>query len=333
MSPVYDEAMTDTRITAISPGSVFLDEAALLACQAHASLAQRFGWIPERTPEDFLPRIDWMTREGEVFGMEDNGHLSGFTGYFIIDDFRNAGPGAYTPDWCTAFSGTLSPSRRETCRQDLIRHLLDRCRGKGVHIHGISTLSHETELAHQLSLWGYGTIVLDAAQPLTVLQKNRSMNPSGGSIQLRRAAPGDAETLAALNDLLALHIGNAPVLMPDPQGMSADEWEQWLKQPDTAACLAFDNSLAVGFIKAEEPQFDVTFTVHDTGTLAINGMFVLPGYRRRGTASSLLSWICDEAETRGKTLVSVDCETTNPEAFSFWRRYFEPLSWSFERRF
>jgi hypothetical protein len=31
-------------------------------------------------------------------------------------------------------------------------------------------------------------------------------------------------------------------------------------------------------------------------------------------------------------VISVDCETTNLEAYGFWSRWFWPVSWSLERR-
>ncbi|MFA6110565.1 MAG: GNAT family N-acetyltransferase [Candidatus Latescibacterota bacterium] len=90
--------------------------------------------------------------------------------------------------------------------------------------------------------------------------------------------------------------------------------------------------LAAGFIKAEEPQLDVSYTVHDRTTLAINGMYVHPDFRRREVGASLLAALARQACAMDKALVSVDYETTNIEAFGFWTRWFEPVSWSHERR-
>ena len=88
----------------------------------------------------------------------------------------------------------------------------------------------------------------------------------------------------------------------------------------------------MGFIKAQEPQSDVTYTVHGNGTLAINGMYVDAEARRGGVASRLLSELIDHAAEAGKNIVSVDCETTNPEAYGFWSHWFTPVTWSLERR-
>ena len=54
--------------------------------------------------------------------------------------------------------------------------------------------------------------------------------------------------------------------------------------------------------------------------------------RRAGVGGALLAALARVAAAAGRDLVSVDCETTNPEAYGFWSRWFHPVSWSLERR-
>jgi GNAT superfamily N-acetyltransferase len=61
-------------------------------------------------------------------------------------------------------------------------------------------------------------------------------------------------------------------------------------------------------------------------------MFVEPALRGRGLGRELLAALVEHADAAGKSLVSVDCETTNPEAYAFWSARFRPVTWSFERR-
>jgi GNAT superfamily N-acetyltransferase len=76
---------------------------------------------------------------------------------------------------------------------------------------------------------------------------------------------------------------------------------------------------------------DVSYAVHGPLTLAIDGLFVERSWRGRGAARALLAAMAVYAKASGAELVSVDCETSNPEAFSFWPRFFTPLAWGFER--
>ena len=79
-------------------------------------------------------------------------------------------------------------------------------------------------------------------------------------------------------------------------------------------------------------QNDVSYAVHEESTLAINGMYVEADSRCAGVGKFLLASSVREAAGVGKEIVSVDCETTNPEAYAFWTRWFEPVAWGLERR-
>ena len=88
----------------------------------------------------------------------------------------------------------------------------------------------------------------------------------------------------------------------------------------------------MGFIKAQEPQADVSHAVHGPATLAINGTYVKPGSRSAGVGTLLLASLAGHARATGREIISVDCETANLEAYGFWSRWFMPVSWGLERR-
>jgi ribosomal protein S18 acetylase RimI-like enzyme len=193
----------------------------------------------------------------------------------------------------------------------------------------------------------YGRIVLDAARParelLAVLDATPGHSPESGreatvaAPWVRKATKADAQALAKLDERLATHIGAAPVLMPGAHGSTIEEWEDWLEEPDTVTFVAESanggQKKLFGFIKADPPHFDVSWFVHDRETLAICGLYVDPAHRGMNVGATLLRELAAHAVDRGYGLVSVDCETHNPEARAFWLSRFEPVSWSFERRF
>ena len=98
------------------------------------------------------------------------------------------------------------------------------------------------------------------------------------------------------------------------------------------AFVAVFSGAPVGYIKAQEPQFDVSYAVHGDETLGINGMFVEREHRGTGVAQALLGAMANEGERRGHQVLSVDHETANIEADGFWSRYFAAVSWALERR-
>ena len=340
--------MTITRINSDADIRV----AAALAFAEHSRLVAQLPFLPTRDLADYESRLCWMVREGSVYALADGGPMAAFLGAFTVEDFRNEGPGAYSPDWCLGFAegsaaqgatrttGVTGSAPATQVTRALLRAFLADAECSGLSIHGASVFASRPEVREAFSLSGYGGIVLDAARPAEELL--RSLAARGGvSLEgdtrvpvaaIRRATVADADALSALDGKLGAHIQSAPVLMPGAHGSSADEWAVWLSKPEAAAFIAVVDGIPAGFMKAEDPQFDVSYAVQSPETFAIDGLFVEPARRGLGVARALLEAIVGEAIARGKWLVSVDCETTNPEAFGFWTGWFAPVSWSLERR-
>jgi len=266
-----------------------------------------------------------------VTAFEDGGRMTAFMGGFVIEDFRNAGPGALCPDWCHGAVEGADPHRTYT---RLYAAIAPRWIEAGARIHCIALYSSEREALESLSLTGFGRIVMDAAAPTErVIAATADSDPHASGAAVRPAGPADADALAALDAELAAHIAAPPVLMPRTEGDDAAEWRSWFARKDAAAFIAEDREgRPIGFIKAEEPQFDVSHAVHSPSTLAIDGMFVSPGARGSGLGRLLLSRLARRAAETEKSMMSVDCETMNPEAIGFWPRFFSPVAWSLERR-
>jgi ribosomal protein S18 acetylase RimI-like enzyme len=321
-------------------------EAADLAAAERAMLGKNLPWLPPRDASDYLPKLEWMAREGELLGLREDGKLVAFLGGFILDDFRNAGPGAYSPDWChgampeTPKENTVSSTSAIHAYRLLYRELAAHWVDRGIRIHAVSAYSTDSAALEALSLTGFGRIVMDAAAEATGLSRELAHSSSARgrrsapseAIAVRRATPADAAELAVLNARLAAHIGASPVLMPRTHGADEAEWALWLQGHDACCFIAERGGKAIAYIKAEVPQFDVTDAVHGERTLAINGLYASSEERRSGAATLLLAALAEEAVRRGMEVVSVDCETTNIEAYAFWSRHFAPVTWSFERR-
>ena len=295
----------------------------------HNGLRKSLPFLPERKAEDFFPRIEYMVGEGEVFGLEKDGDLYAFTGYFVIEDFRNAGPGAYTPDWC---HGIMPGNDRTRVYRFLQREILERVYNRNVRLHCCSVYASDPDIIELHNLCGYGRIVMDAAVPIAELEK--SLHGISASVyEIREAVGADAAALAGLSEKLAGHIGASPVLMPETHSETLSEWEEWLADDDSLCILVSDHDKAIGYLRGEAPQFDVTYSVHHDDILGINGLWIGPDHRGRGLASALLSVFTKLSRSKGKTVLSVDCETLNPEAYGFWTRYFRPVAYGMERRF
>jgi len=312
-----------------------IEAAAALSAAEHARLRAELPFLPGRSAASFAPRIEWMVREGTVLGLYDKAELKAFFGFFVIDDFRNAGKGCLCPDWCRAAApGTNAFDAYRALYREIAPAFIE----KGCRIHAAGAYAADLAANEALCLTGFGRIVMDAARPTADLAAELAKlggaeaAADGAELAIRAALPSDAEELAALDSVLASHIASSPVLMPNTQGSDAAEWVEWLGQPEAVAMVAEAGSGIVGFIKAEDPQFDVSYSVQDESVLAIDGFFVRPELRGRGVGRALLSALAGHAQAARKPLMSVDCETTNPEAYAFWTRFFKPVTWSYERR-
>ena len=86
-------------------------EASSIAFGNHARLREKYPWLPEKKIDEFKDRIEWITREGSVYALVDGDTMRTFLGWFTLDDFRNLGPGALTPDWCFGVAGDAAGER------------------------------------------------------------------------------------------------------------------------------------------------------------------------------------------------------------------------------
>jgi len=310
-----------------------IHEAAELSCSEYTALRESMPFLPARSTSDFYPRLQWISENGYLLALNDGSRMTAFLGWFPIDNFRNAGPGAFSPDWAHGISDRSQAFRnmRILYREAAARHV-----EKNIRLHAAAVYATQIPEFEALGLTGFGRIVMDAARPVDDLSRDvnlactRSFN--SGDITLRRAGPEDGEILSNLNARLAEHIGDSPVFMPDTCGDTAEEWTRWFGEPNALAFIALQNAKPIGYIRAEDPQFDVSFAVHDPGTLAINGLYVDPAFRGKSVGAALLQSLVDEALVMEKSVVSVDCETLNPEAYGFWSKFFRPVAWGMERR-
>lgn len=306
-----------------------VEEAAEVVAACHARLVARAPHLPPRTAEDYRGKLAWLVEHGAVHGRWHDGRLTAFLGGFRIEDFRHAGPGVFSPDWA---NGAVDPARAFDDYRELYRAIAPRWIEAGARLHALGVLASAEEAIAALSLTGFGRIVLDAAAPTADVAARTGAGSVADGVTTRRATADDAGAIAAMEARLAEHIGASPIFFPNPRGAGADGWRAWLAEPSSVVVLAETAAGPVGYVKAEDPQDDVSDVVHDPSCLAINGMYCDPSVRGRGVGTALVRALAAHADATGKALMSVDCETHNLEAFGFWRQFFTPVTWGFERR-
>jgi GNAT superfamily N-acetyltransferase len=83
----------------------------------------------------------------------------------------------------------------------------------------------------------------------------------------------------------------------------------------------------MGYLRLEGSSDGATELVKDEPgrTIAITGAYMRLAYRGRGAAAALLDAALRDLAGAGVVRCSVDFESFNPEAASFWMKYFTPV--------
>lgn len=278
-------------------------------------------------PENFLDveRIDGMIAglAPNAIAALQNGRLAGYMGWYIVNGFRNTSRrGAYCPEWGHAVADSSFPA----AYQALYTAAAARWAQAGCEVHALTLLAHD-QAAHHLWFWsGFGMTVVDAIRPMRPTEMTYPFQ-----LQARKATPADAEHLAEIEAEHWLHYSRPPTLMAPKEPDGADAFRKLIEQPVNSVWLAEQEGKLAGYIRFERSTFGAAAIVQSDTTVAITGAYVRPAYRGKRAAVALLDAAMADYAGRGFTRCSVDFESINPDASSFWPRYFQPVCYSVTR--
>ena len=94
------------------------------------------------------------------------------------------------------------------------------------------------------------------------------------------------------------------------------EFSALLKEDDAACFIKYDGEMAVGFAQCQL-RHDYVEGTESSPVGYLEGIFVLPDYRRRGFARELLSACEQWAKGKGGAEFASDCELGNSDSFRF----------------
>jgi GNAT superfamily N-acetyltransferase len=253
-----------------------------------------------------------------VAALED-GRLLGYMGWYIADRFRGAARrGAYCPEWGHAAREEAKPA----IYRAMYRAAARQWAAAGCQVHAVTFLAHD-RTAQQAWFWnGFGLTVVDGVRPMRPLDPPCS---TPVSISIRKAAPADASILAALDAEHCRHYTASPIFMAPPHNKGAAEFAEFLSLARNSVWLAMDGEVPAGFIRYDGYNSDGAEIVNADDAAYITGAYVRPAYRGRKVGAALLDAALRDYAGRGFARCAVDFESFNPEAASFWMRYFEPV--------
>jgi ribosomal protein S18 acetylase RimI-like enzyme len=300
----------------------YFPEMAALFVENFKRLRQSVPLLPDllESQDRVIPMLrDWLAGCPGVVAL-DGGKVVGYLGWFLVDAFRGTERrGAYVPEWGHA---ALDPVTYRVMYRAAAIHW----REAGCGVHTITLLAHD-DAALKVWFWsGFGMLVVDAIRPMRPLD---AAPPTG--IQIRQADTSDLEALCALEIEHARHYTEPPVLMSAYEPKTADMLAAFLGEPHASLWLALDGSTAAGYMRFQQDGGSGVAVVDAPDQIANTGAFIRPAYRGRKVASALLDTALRHYAAQGFTRCSVDFESLNPEAVSFWLRFFEPVCFSLTR--
>jgi GNAT superfamily N-acetyltransferase len=253
----------------------------------------------------------------------ENGRLVGYLAWWVIDNFRGSGrKGAYVPEWA---HGAVAGRQRDAYRA-LYRTASGEWTATGCGVHAITLLADDAE-SREAWFWnGFGLAVVDAARPAVPLAGER-----GTTLSIGQATAADADALAELDAEHVLHYTAAPVYMAQPPVDSSASFREFMSLPKNSIWLAFAGDTRAGFMRFSAHDFDAVAVLQSDSAAFCNGAYVRPAYRGQRVGVGLLNAALRHYAGLGFDGLFTNFESFNPEAASFWPRYFRPVCFSLAR--
>ena len=253
----------------------------------------------------------------------DEGRLVGYLTYMCIDNFRDAGRrAAYTPEWGHAVDAPY----QAVAYRSMYRHIADQWATQRCQVHAATLLANDPDTLQTWFWNGFGMAVVDAVRPMQPLTPAKHTH-----LIIRQARVDDAESLAALDAEHVRYYTQSPVFMALRESQTAESFRQFLGRAENSVWLALDGDLPAGFLRLDGYEIDAADAIAAPQTVFISGAFLLPAYRGRGANTAMLDAALRYHAGRGKTCCAVDFEAFNPDATTFWLRYFQPVCLSLMR--
>lgn len=302
-----------------------LDEAAQLFVQNFKKLRQSVPALPPdmEAPQQVRKMLSHLIGASDGLAAVENGQLKGYLGWWLVDGFRNTRrKAAYCPVWAHA----ADPQALESVYRALYREAASLWHTAGCQVHALTLLAND-KAAERFWFWnGFGMLVVDAI---------RGVHPVGASVpkklDIRRAEMEDAEAIAALEVEHWGHYAQPPTLMAPQTPEDAAAYRNFLNNPHNSVWLALDRGKAVAYMRFEAQSFGAAEIVRSKKTTAITAAYTQPAYRGRGAAPAMLEAALEHYRSLGYKHCSVDYESINPEASSFWQKYFTAVCFSLSR--
>lgn len=142
------------------------------------------------------------------------------------------------------------------------------------------------------------------------------------TVTYRDATPADAATLDRLFDTsfcdTFAHLYGPEDLEAFLTSFGVSDWEEQLRDPAFACCIAEVDGEAAGYVKLGPLKLPVEA---DLSSLLFDQLYVLKEHHGSGIAQTLMDWALAEAKRRGAGALYLTVFVENHRARRFYERY------------
>ena len=218
--------------------------------------------------------------------------------------------GVFSPIGGSAFSGAdrgkLASILYAATAQEMADH--------GICGFALSRYAHDKEVAESFIMNGFGIRCTDAMMKLSDRHIVDEIDTDLEFVELKGE---EKKAIEILRRGLVRHLCRAPIFFPT----HLEEFSNWFNQECIRVIVAKKGQEIIGYMALDEEA--ETFVSEHSSVYNICGAYVAENYRNSGVAQQLLEYVCQLCEREGKVYLGVDCETLNPTALRFWRKYFD----------
>jgi GNAT superfamily N-acetyltransferase len=305
--------------------SEHISASAALFVRHYQDLRQRVPVMPADMADTgrVTSRLEWILNNGGGLAALQDGRLVGYLTWLVDEGFRGTTKtAAYCPEWGHA----VVDEAGEKIYRLLYIEATRRWTEAGYSLYALTYLVNNHNLEPFLYHNGFGMIVMDAVRPIEF--EAGEMDPG---LTVRKCSLKDVDLIAAIDREHWGYYAQPPTLMTPRQSEGTEMVCEFMQGKHNAYWLAEVEGRSAGFIRFEYGATNASVVVRSEKTITITGAYMRPVFRGRGAATAILQTALAEYAGCGFVTCTVDFESINPQAYLFWRKYFQVVCHSVMR--
>lgn len=306
--------------------SKYIEECAKIAIDRYKDECLKVHELPNQDYKDLFCTMlaEMVNNELGVVAI-DNDKVVGFIScYGPIDNFFSSNKGVYCP--------IHGHGTRNHDSKNIYSHMYCEAAKKwvsqGLVTHAITHYAHNKDAIDTFFVNGFGMRCIDAIS--TINNKKLEYVKNSDNLIYKEIDYKTLGDILLLKNSLVEHISSSPVFFTSERF----DLQKLVKQSDRRKSrffVVYDEEKAIGYV--EITSSGENFTCDDKYTTNICGAYLDSQYRSKGIFQNLLAYMFNKLREEGTyKRVGVDCESINPNAYTFWSKYFTPYTYSVVRK-